>query len=108
MKYLTLSLVLAAIPTIATAGEAPDPDRIVVTGEGLSLPPGTPDRVEDDTNQRARQTLDLDVRISEPASEGDGLTKHCFTGGRIWLGVRPDDQHPAMLGGRPPRLRRGS
>lgn len=42
MKYLTLSLVLAAIPTIATAGEAPDPDRIVVTGEGLSLPPGTP------------------------------------------------------------------
>lgn len=42
MKYLTLSLVLAVIPTIATAGEAPDPDRIVVTGEGLSLPPGTP------------------------------------------------------------------
>jgi len=42
MKYLTLSLVLAAIPTIATAGEAPDLDRIVVTGEGLSLPPGTP------------------------------------------------------------------
>ena len=42
MKYLTLSLVLAVIPTIATAGEAPDSDRIVVTGEGLSLPPGTP------------------------------------------------------------------
>lgn len=42
MKYLTLSLVLAVIPTMATAGEAPDSDRIVVTGEGLSLPPGTP------------------------------------------------------------------
>ncbi|WP_257555272.1 TonB-dependent receptor [Sphingobium sp. CFD-2] len=43
MKYLSLSLVLAAIPTVAAAGtEASDPDRIVVTGEGLSLPPGTP------------------------------------------------------------------
>src|SRR3546814_19930206 len=43
MKYLPLSLVLAAIPTVAAAAtEAPDPDRIVVTGEGLSLPPGTP------------------------------------------------------------------
>ncbi|GAY20189.1 MULTISPECIES: TonB-dependent receptor [Sphingobium] len=43
MKYLSLSLVLAAIPTVAAAGtEASDTDRIVVTGEGLSLPPGTP------------------------------------------------------------------
>ncbi|WP_176597280.1 MULTISPECIES: TonB-dependent receptor [Sphingobium] len=43
MKYLPLSLVLAAIPTVAAAeAEAPDPARIVVTGEGLSLPPGTP------------------------------------------------------------------
>ena len=41
-KNITLSLVRAAHTTIATAGEAPDPDRIVVTGEGLSLPPGTP------------------------------------------------------------------
>ncbi|PJG48506.1 TonB-dependent receptor [Sphingobium sp. LB126] len=43
MKYLPLSLALAAIPTVAAAEtEAPDPARIVVTGEGLSLPPGTP------------------------------------------------------------------
>src|SRR3546814_19430287 len=43
MKYPPLSRVLAAIPTVAAAAtEAPDPDRIVVTGEGLSLPPGTP------------------------------------------------------------------
>ncbi|KEQ54569.1 TonB-dependent receptor plug domain-containing protein [Sphingobium chlorophenolicum] len=43
MKYLPLSLVLAALPTVAAAeAEAPDPARIVVTGEGLSLPPGTP------------------------------------------------------------------
>ena len=43
MKYLPLSLVLAVIPTVAAADtEAPDPARIVVTGEGLSLPPGTP------------------------------------------------------------------
>ncbi|WP_150290123.1 TonB-dependent receptor plug domain-containing protein [Sphingobium estronivorans] len=43
MKYLPLSLALAAIPTVALANaEAPDPARIVVTGEGLALPPGTP------------------------------------------------------------------
>ncbi|AMK21723.1 MULTISPECIES: TonB-dependent receptor [unclassified Sphingobium] len=43
MKYLPLSLALAALPTVAAAEtEAPDPARIVVTGEGLSLPPGTP------------------------------------------------------------------
>jgi len=42
MKYLPLSLALAMIPTVAAAEtEAPDPARIVVTGEGLSLPPGT-------------------------------------------------------------------
>ncbi|WP_176592471.1 TonB-dependent receptor [Sphingobium sp. EM0848] len=42
MKYLPLSLALAAIPTVACADEAPDTARIIVTGEGLSLPPGTP------------------------------------------------------------------
>lgn len=43
MKYFPLSCALAAIPVVAVAQtEAPDAARIVVTGEGLSLPPGTP------------------------------------------------------------------
>jgi iron complex outermembrane receptor protein len=42
MQYLPLSLLVVAIPTAAAAEEAPDPARIVVTGESLPLPPGTP------------------------------------------------------------------
>lgn len=45
MKYLPLSWLLAVVPTIAgaqVADPAADNGRIVVTGEGLPLPPGTP------------------------------------------------------------------
>ena len=45
MKYLPLSVLLAAVPGLAaaqSAAPAPDASRIIVTGEGLPLPPGTP------------------------------------------------------------------
>jgi hypothetical protein len=45
------------------------------------------------------QALDLDVRIGEPAADGNCLPKHRFTGEGIWFGIGPDDQHPTMLGG---------
>ncbi|WP_313801112.1 TonB-dependent receptor [Sphingobium sp.] len=42
MKLLPLTLILCALPGVAQAQENPDIARIVVTGEGLSLSPGTP------------------------------------------------------------------
>lgn len=41
MKYLPLPFALACVPAMAFA-QAPEQARIVVTGEGLPLPPGTP------------------------------------------------------------------
>lgn len=93
MKYLPLSLVLAAIPTVAAAAtEAPDPDRIVVTGEGLSLPPGTPaygsviidrDRLTNSASGRIESVLSdvagfqqfrrSDSRSANPSAQGATL-----------------------------------
>ncbi|EQA99816.1 hypothetical protein L288_19220 [Sphingobium quisquiliarum P25] len=43
MKTLALSIILLACPSAALCQQAdPDPARIVVTGAGLPLPPGTP------------------------------------------------------------------
>jgi iron complex outermembrane receptor protein len=41
MKYLPLTFALA-VTSAAAVAETPDVSRIIVTGEGLSLPPGTP------------------------------------------------------------------
>ncbi|UZW54759.1 TonB-dependent receptor [Sphingobium sp. JS3065] len=93
MKYLPLSLALAALPTVAAAeAEAPDPARIVVTGEGLSLPPGTPaygsviidrDRLTNSASGRIESTLGdvagfqqfrrSDSRSANPSAQGATL-----------------------------------
>ncbi|WP_242125848.1 TonB-dependent receptor [Sphingobium sp. Sx8-8] len=92
MKYL-LSFALAAVPAMAWADtDAPDVDRIVVTGEGLSQSPGTAaygsvlidrDRLTDSASGRIESVLGdvagfqqfrrSDSRSANPSAQGATL-----------------------------------